>query len=135
MAKRFIDTTIWTQNQWFRKLKPTSKLFWFYLICNCDSVGVWEEDWELVEFITGAPIPKEETYQDLNGRIRRLSNNKIWVRDFCNFQYKELKESTADKPRLSYIALLKCHGLWEEYCNPMDTVWEEIYTLKEKEKE
>lgn len=135
MAKRFIDTTIWTQNQWFRKLKPTSKLFWFYLICNCDNVGVWEEDWGLVEFIIGTSVPRDETLDDLNGKIRILSNKKIWIRDFCNFQYKELNEETADKPRQSYIALLKKHGLWQEYTNPMDTVWETFYTPKEKEKD
>ena len=47
MAKRFIETTMWTGNKWFRKLEPKYKLLWFYLISNCDAVGVWEEDLEL----------------------------------------------------------------------------------------
>jgi len=135
MAKRFIDTTIWTQNQWFRKLQPTTKLFWFYLISTCDNVGVWEEDWELASFIIGTEIVKEEIYDDLSERIRILSNKKIWVRDFCDFQYKKLDETNADKPRQSYIELLKNHGLWQEYLYPNDTVWETFYASKEKEKE
>jgi len=135
MAKRFIDTAMWTQNQWFRRLKPNSKLFWFYLISTCDNVGVWEEDWDLASFIIGTQLNRDEIIEDLDGKIRKLSNNKIWLRDFCNFQYKELNERTADKPRQSYIALLKSHGLWEEYANPMDGVWEDFYASKEKDKE
>lgn len=135
MSKRFFETSIWTQNQWFRKLKPTTKLFWFYLLGNCDNVGVWEEDWDLASFIIGEPLNPGEIYKDLNGKIRSISSKKIWIVDFCNFQYKELNEQTADKPRKSYIELLKKHGLWQEYLYPMDRVLENLQASKEKEKE
>ncbi len=118
MAKRFFETTIWTQNQWFRKLKPTTKLFWFYLLGNCDNVGVWEEDWELVSFIIGETVNKDEIFKDLQDKIYLMSHKKIWVTDFCNFQYGVLNEESADNPRKSYITLLKKHGLWEAYLYP-----------------
>ena len=135
MSKRFFETTIWTQNQWFRKLKPTTKLFWFYLIGNCDNVGVWEEDWDLASFIIGEPLKPGEIYKDLNGKIEPISHKKIWIRDFCDFQYKELNEQTADNPRKSYIALLKKHGLWQEYLNPLAGAHRILQAPKEQDKE
>lgn len=121
MAKRFIETTIWTQNQWFRKLPTPVKLFWFYVISNCDSVGVWEEDFELASFIIGNELCKEEVYAHLDGKIKIISSKKIWIKDFCSFQYGELKEeATANKPHQSYIALLKKHSLWIDYQYSID---------------
>ena len=134
MAKRFFETSIWTQNRWFRELKPTSKLFWFYLIGNCDNVGVWEEDWALASFITGATLDPEDILNDIDGRVVRISPKKLWISDFCDFQYKNLRDNPTDKPRLSYIELLKKHGLWEEYLYPFDTPCKISNTLKDKDK-
>ena len=127
MAKRFIDGAIWTQNQWFRKLKPETKLFWFYIITTCDSVGVWEEDFDLVSYIIGSSIVKDEVYRDLNGKIKILSAKKIWIKDFCGFQYGDLiEDNLTNKPHQSYIKLLKKHGLWEDYMCPMTELIDEF---------
>jgi hypothetical protein len=129
MAKRFIETTIWTQNQWFRKLPLPVRLFWFYLISNCDSVGVWEEDFELASFIIGNELCKEEVYAHLDGKIKIISEKKIWIKDFCSFQYGELKEEAiTNRPHQSYITLLKKHRLWIDYQYSMNRD-------KEKDKE
>jgi len=128
MAKRFIDTTIWTQNQWFRKLNTKTKLFWFYLISNCDNVGVWEEDFELVSFILSEEIIKDEVYEDLDGKIYAISDKKIWIRDFCEFQYGNLDENNiVNKPHQSYIKLLKQHHLWDIYKNPMSGIDDVVF--------
>jgi hypothetical protein len=127
MSKRFFETTIWTQNQWFRKLNTKTKLFWFYLITNCDGVGVWEEDFELVSYILNEKIIKEEVYADLNGKIFIMSDKKIWIKDFCNFQYGTLvEENITNKPHQSYIKLLKQHNLWQIYLYPMDDLDKEM---------
>lgn len=116
MSKRFLETTIWTQNKWFRKLSPKYKLFWIYLICNCDSVGVWEEDFELASFIIGEDYDKESTTESLGDKIKWINGKKLWIIDFCNFQYGVLnEENTANKPHQSYISLLKKHSLWIDY--------------------
>ena len=139
MAKRFFETSIWTNNQWFRKLKPESKLFWFYLLGSCDNVGVWEEDWDLASFIIGTKLNPAEILQDINDRVCRISTKKMWIIDFCDFQYKGLRDNPQDKPRLSYIELLKKHDIWEEYLKGMDTLLiplpYPLDTLKEKEKD
>lgn len=131
MSKRFIDTFIWTQNRWFRKLKPKDKLLWIYLICHCDSVGVWEEDFELASFIIGEEFIKEEVTKAFEGKIKWCTNKKLWIIDFCTFQYGLLvEENINNKPHQSYINLLKKHSLWKDYLYSMNRDKE-----KDKEKE
>lgn len=129
MAKRFIDTTIWTQNKWFRKLSPKNKLLWFYLISNCDAVGVWEEDFELASFIIGDDFKKDEINKEFEGKLKWINAKKIWILDFCDFQYgKLIEENLTNKPHQSYINLLKKHSLWIDYTKT-------IKSLKEKDKD
>lgn len=129
MAKRLIDTTIWTQNKWFRKLAPEYKLFWIYLFCNCDSVGIWEEDFELASFIIGHEYNREKVTEIFAEKIKWINKKKLWIVDFCDFQYGELKEeNVTNRPHQSYIALLKKHRLWIDYTMT-------IQSHKEKEQE
>jgi len=127
--KRFIDTGIWLKNKWFRKLKPKYKLFWFYLVSNCDSVGVWEEDIELASYAIQYDYASEEVLKVFGHKIKLFKNNeKWWIKDFVNFQYGILQENEKNKPHTSYINLLKKHRLYIEYKKT-------IHSLKEKEKE
>jgi hypothetical protein len=130
-GKRFFTTEIWTHNKWFRRLSPNGKLFWFYLIGSCDNVGVWEEDLDYASYVTGIHIT-DESYKEFNGQIIRLSDKKIWLRDFCDFQYGLLEESTTSIPHKSYILLLKKHGLWYTLYQGLDNP---LHTLKDKDKE
>lgn len=115
MAKRFIDTTIWIQNKWFRKLDPKHKLLWIYLLTSCDQVGVWEEDIELASMLIGY----EYTIDDLDNvfvdRLKKFNGKKYWIVDFINFQYGVLQEGGKNRPHQSYIDLLKKHRLYIEY--------------------
>jgi hypothetical protein len=131
MSKRFIDTSIWTQNRWFRKLKPKDKLFWIYLFCHCDNVGVWEEDFELASFIIGDIFTKDEITRVLGDKIKWFTDKKLWIVDFCEFQYGELVENNIkNKPHQAYINTLKKHSLWIDYQYSINRVLE-----KEQEKE
>jgi hypothetical protein len=121
MAKRLIETTIWTQNKWFRKLKPQHKLLWIYLFSNCDSVGVWEEDLELASFIIGIEFTRKEIDEVFGTKIKWINDKKLWIVDFCHFQYGNLiEENTSNRPHQSYIALLKKHSLWIDYIKTME---------------
>jgi len=128
MAKRFTDTAKWTNNKWFFNLSVELKLFWIYLLDNCDSVGVWEENIELSNIIIGYTYPLDTLLKKFKKQIFLFKDKrKWWIIDFCKFQYGELHEDSTSKPIQSYISLLKKHGLWKEYLRGMDT-------LKEKEK-
>ncbi len=129
MSKRFIDTAIWSQNKWFRKLKPEYKLLWLYLFCSCDPVGVWEEDFELAEYIIGVKFNRAEIDENFTNKVKWFNEKKLWIIDFCDFQYGVLKEeNTNNKPHQSYITLLKKHSLWIDYTYS-------IHRDKEKEQE
>ena len=137
MAKRFIDTTLWTQNKWFRTLPKEFKLLWIYLFCNCDMVGVWEEDLELASFIIGTSFTRENINEYFSDKIKWINGKKLWIVDFCYFQYGELKEENINnKPHQSYISLLKKHSLWIDYTKSIYRVKEkDIYKDKDIEKE
>jgi len=129
MGKRFTDTAKWFNNKWFFGLSLESKLFWIYLLDNCDSVGVWEENILLSNQIIGYTYSMDTLLKDFKKQIFIFKDNrKWWIKDFCDFQYGILSEKSPSKPIQSYIALLKKHGLWKEYLKG-------IHTLKEKKKE
>ncbi len=89
--KRFTDTDIWTKNLWFRKLSKENKLLWFFIKDNCDSVGVWEIDIEFAEMLTGCKYNLEQILTDFKKQVIAFKDNrKIWIKDFCNFQYEKI---------------------------------------------
>jgi len=133
MAKRFIDTGIWTQNKWFRKLEPKFKLFWLYLISQCDNVGVWEEDIDLASFVIGYEYSIDSLLIVFKDRIKLITDNrKWWITDFVKFQYGQLQENDKNKPHQSYIKLLKEHNLYIDYQKGINTL---IDKDKDKEEE
>ena len=128
--KRFTDITKWTKNKWFRKLSPMHKLFWLYLLDNCDNVGVWEEDVELASILIDYEYKKDSLLKEFKDKVKVFKDGrKWWVKDFIIFQYGELKEDhLSNKPHQSYIRNLKKHRLWIDYTKT-------IHRLKEKEKD
>lgn len=141
--KRFTDTALW-EKQWFMELTPAEKIAWFYIKDACDHVGVWSPNFKLAEFIIGMQLDWEKFMKKTNGNIEKLKNGKWFMKDFCYFQYGELKETC--KPHASYIKTLHKHGLANRlskgYIKGMDTFKEkeketdkEIEMDKEKEKE
>jgi len=114
MPKRFTDTAIWDK-KWFMDLTPAEKSAWSYIKDRCDTVGVWEPNFRLAEFYIGAEIDWDAFAKKCNGNIVILQNGKWWLCDFCTFQYGYLSEESKGPPMKSYIALLKKHGLWEDY--------------------
>ena len=55
MAKRFTDTEKW-KKQFVKSLDPVYKLFWFYILDECDHAGIWHVEIEIAEIRIGAKI-------------------------------------------------------------------------------
>ena len=90
MAKRFTDSLKW-DDPWFMDLEPTHKLFWIYLLDNCDHAGVWEVNHKLLTFKTGINFDLSEIIDSFTDRIHVI-NPKYWfVLKFIDFQYNGLK--------------------------------------------
>jgi hypothetical protein len=134
MPKRFTDSAIWGK-EWFMDLKAGEKAAWFYIKDQCDAVGVWQPNFKLASFILGSEdMDWEEFRQRCNGNIELLPNGKWFLPDFCSFQYGEISLESTSKPIMSYVKLLRAHGLLERVLKPYGRSYESSQE-KEKEKE
>ena len=109
MAKRFTDTDKW-KKQWFRKLTPKQKLFWLYLLDDCNQAGIWDVDLEVASIRIGEDITLKESLDILGSDVVWLDNNeKIFIPKFVEFQYGELNPNS--RPHLSVIKILEKYNL------------------------
>lgn len=132
MAKRFTDNQKW-DHAWFRKLTPTLKCAWFYMLDKCDSAGIWTVDEEAMAFNIGAPVKATDFDIFLKlGKIQFISSDKILILGFIEFQYGTLSEDC--KPHKPVIERLRKLNLLEAYSKGFETL-EEKEKEKDKEKD
>jgi len=131
--KRFTETTKW-KDSWFMDLNKDFKLFWIYLLDECDNCGVWDVNMKLARFLTETEITDTQVLETFKDKIIILEDGKKWlIPNFIKFQYGDLK--TTCKPHLAVIKLLKKHdllNLFKGSIKGMETLEEED---KEKKKE
>ena len=108
MAKRFTETGKW-KKKWIRELSPEMKLFWFYLLDNCDHAGIWEVDIELAAFQIGIELDESIILNTFNRKIVPFKPGKWFVPKFIVYQYGELNKS--NRAHLSVIKILTKYGL------------------------
>ena len=103
MAKRFTDTDKW-KKRWFRQLKNDHKVFWMYLLDQCDHAGIWEVDFELASYFCNG-IKESEIRQTFIKQYHEFDDKKRWfIKDFIEFQYNELNDKVnAHKSVLSRL--------------------------------
>ena len=108
MAKRFTETGKW-KKKWIRELSPEMKLFWFYLLDNCDHAGIWEVDIELAAFQIGIELDESIILNTFNRKIVTFKPGKWFIPKFIDYQYGELNKS--NRAHLSVIKILTKYGL------------------------
>ena len=108
MAKRFIETDIW-KKKWFRKLPTNVKLFYFYILTNCDHAGMYDVDLELAEFQIGMDIDKDNILKYIGEHIEIIKDDKWFLRKFVDFQYGILKDT--NNAHKSVIKILNRYGI------------------------
>ena len=89
MGKRFHDSGLWNED-WFIDLSIEHKLFYQYIIDNCDYAGIWKPNIKHFEFILGSKCPLNEFIEALNRdkrRIIKLSNDRYFICRFIPYQY------------------------------------------------
>ena len=110
MAKRFITTELF-KDPWYMDLPNKYKLFWIFLITDCDHAGIWQVNYKTAVFYVGEHLEPSECERFLKDRVIKIGDGKYWfIPKFIEFQYGyELKSSnTAVR---SVIALLKRYDL------------------------
>ncbi len=95
MSKRFTDSDKW-KKKWFRCLSNDHKVFWIYVLDQCDHAGIWEVDFEAAEFFCSG-IDESEIRQVFKKQYQEIDNGKRWfLKDFVDFQYGTLNENNRD---------------------------------------
>jgi hypothetical protein len=113
MANRFTDTGKWDK-EWFRKLAPKYKVFWFYIVERCNHAGIWDVDFETASHFVGEILIREQTFELLQEHITILNGGKKWfIPDFIEYQYKVPMEQLNPENRVhqSVLLLLRKHNL------------------------
>ena len=108
MAKRFVDTGIF-RKRWIRQLDPNMKLFWVYLLTDCDHAGIWEVDIERAAFQLGVKLDEQTILKTFNRKIVPFKDGKWFLPKFIEYQYGELNEKV--NAHKSVIKLLTKYGL------------------------
>ena len=109
MAKRFIDTGLF-RKKWIRQLDPNMKLFWIYLLTDCDHAGIWDVDVERASFQIGVELDESTILNTFNRKIVPFKDGKWFVPKFVDYQYGELNENV--NAHKSVINLLTKYGLY-----------------------
>lgn len=138
MAKRFTDTEKW-KKPFIKELPTEYKLFWIYLLDDCDMAGIWHLDFEVAELRLGTKLSEKKALGFFSERIVVFDNGSKWfIPDFIKFQYIELSEN--NRAHKSVIATLKKYQLLEN--KPLESPFEgakdkdkDKYKEKDKDKE
>lgn len=107
MAKRFTDSGKW-DDPWFAELPSKYKLFYLYLLDECDHAGIWKVNFRKAQFMVGESLEPSEVMRYMGDRIRRIDDAYWFVTKFIRFQYGMLRN---DRMSLSALSILEKHGL------------------------
>lgn len=108
MAKRFIGTDIWNQD-WFLDMPNEYKLFWNYILCECDHAGLFKVNIRVFNVLVGCNISTDRSLEYFNSdkeRIRVIKPTLWYIEDFISFQYG-VQLNSANRVHKSIIALLE----------------------------
>lgn len=113
MAKRMTDTNKW-RKPFIRGLDGAYKLFWMYLLDDCDHAGVWIIDMDVAEIRVGEKLDLDTAREHFKDRIVEFDSGERWfIPDFVEFQYGEL--NPANRAHNSVINALKKYNLFDNY--------------------
>lgn len=96
MPKRFTDTQKW-QDEWFMDLPAKYKLFYLYLLDNCDHAGIWKVNLRLASFHIGDEIDMAGIRTFFGEKVIEFKEGYLFIRKFIQFQYGGLKNDSVGK--------------------------------------
>lgn len=92
MPKRITDTEKW-KKPFIKSLPVEYKLFYLYLLDDCDHAGIWHIDIEVAEIRLGVKLSLQKARGFFAERIVEFDSGTKWfIPDFISFQYGALDE-------------------------------------------
>lgn len=89
MAKRFTATEIWEED-WFLEMPTEYKLFWYYMLSNCDHAGLFKLNLRSFCGLNEVKLTSTIALNHFNTgkqRIRVISESVWFIEDFFVYQY------------------------------------------------
>ena len=96
------------------------KLFWIYLLTDCDHAGIWDVDVERASFQLKVELNEAEILETFNRKIVPFKTDKWFVPKFIVYQYGELNEN--NRVHNSVINILNKYGLYKGRVSPLQGV-------------
>lgn len=120
MAKRFTDNEKW-KDAWFMDLPSKYKLFWLYILDECNHAGVWKVNFKVASFCIGEHLEYSEVKRLLKDRITILNDENWYVKKFIKYQYKCDIEglNSKNKAHLSAIKILNEYDYFKPLTSPL----------------
>ena len=132
MAKRFTDSDKW-KKRWFRQSTKDMKLFWLYLLDNCNHAGIYEVDIETASHFIGSKIKESDILKNFKSKIIQIDEDKWFIPKFIEFQYGILNENVnAHKSVIKILEKYKLDKPIEQLPNSCPT---DLYMDKDQDKD
>lgn len=121
MAKRYTDTEKW-KKQFIKSLPAEYKLFYLFILDECDHAGIWHIEMEVAEARLGIKLSLDKIRGLFNERVVEFDGgSKMFIPDFIDFQYGELNPANkVHKSVIDRLAKYKLKGLARGLEAPMD---------------
>ena len=135
MAKRYIDTDLF-KKPIFRKAPLEYKLFWIYILTDCNHAGIWLVDIEVANIRIGADIDKNKALEIFKNKIISFDNGDKWfLPTFIEFQYGELNAN--NRVHKSVLDILYKNNIdpYKTLARPLQKTQRVIEDVKDKDKE
>ncbi len=118
MAKRFTDNEKWKKT-FFKGLSTVNKLFFLYILDECDNAGVWHVEVDIAEIRIGETVDLNSAKKELGKHIHEFDNGEKWfIPFFIDFQYGVLNENVnAHKSVIIKLEKRKLTKIYQQFIN------------------
>lgn len=103
----------WT-SKWFRALSDKHKVFYLYVLDNCDNAGVISYDLDLIGYTLNNTYTKKELQSAFDGKAVFVGEDKLVVKNYIAFQNGDVFDSKS-RISASIRSTLNSHGLLNRY--------------------
>lgn len=113
--RRIVEIKVWDY-PFFSDLDQTEKNFYWFNICKCDNVGVYQHNAKLAAFHCGREVNLQSFVEKVNAnqqQIEIIGNNSLWWKDFVRETWGTL--SAGNNQGIAGYKLLVKHGLLQKF--------------------
>ena len=132
MAKRFTDNEKWKKS-FFKSLSTVDKLFFLYILDECDHAGIWHVEPDIAALRIGNEIDIEKSKNEFGKHIYEFDSGEKWfIPFFVEFQYGLLNNNV--NAHKSVINKLKKYKLLQKYKQLINSSSTDMDKDKDKDK-